>query len=782
MGDLGIAKVEVSINSSLANVVPKPEMPNVDIVVNDDPRQFLSNGERSSRGIEVTTDLNGNWSMVHCARKYIQKSNYISGGSTSTPPTGSITWNATDALPDEVKGNDKLLGPDQVTDFQPPANGGYPTDYKGPRWQNIYQGSTGSTNATLGETSTSGPAVEFDKYSGAIEQYESLPGMWWGVTCSPGFSKQQGFYLDIQRAAEITSKNQPSWILIKIEGEKEFWIWLMTDEKPLLWDKKADIKETMHGCGGLTRGGSIRFGVMPLGGRIVFSINGGDYVFAGRSSTTSSGGGGTIATNDPKTFDLQPVFFEPTDISVFGSNCRAVVSLANMGFSKGKVYTPALGAAMLDGTTSGSYDGNLFTIETSTGEIYGATSTQYGEDGHGTITETFEPCNQSSNATVCVLEMEADDIGTPGVSRIKGSKNAPAGASPKRGVTIKSGSNRRKRVLKGGKAGGEPVIGLNMTFTAPDFYHSRHTAEVTIYNPGGGNSSFLDSSQGVEISCGWGSANKVFTGVTLGGYNVESPGLESIVLNCEDYMFILDSCMMINSPYYDGMKAANAITDLAARAGITALDDSEVSDYALPSGYSHTKPLYRFSKGRTIKDCILDIVKLTECTIYFDPEGKLHYTGIQGGIAYGGGSSGADIAASTSGNNIVLDELRMGTKLSQAINCLNVETVDRTSGNPIIITKYADSAGDLFPYLKQGFNPCGMFGSWQAANAWITMISERVFKAAHEASAKTPDPGGIIPMQNITIAGQKIRVNQVQRNYSAYENSLTATVSGDWYG
>ena len=779
MGDLGIAKVEVSINGSLSNVAAKPEMPNVDIVVNDDPRLFLSNGERSSTGIEVTTDLNGNWSMVHCARRYIQKGNYIEGGSSIAAPTGTITWTATNDLPGEVK--DNFLGDDQVTAFQQP--GAYTSDYEGPRWHNIYQGSTGSTNISLGETApASGATVEYDKYSGAIEQYESSPGMWWGVKCTPNFEKQQGFYLDIQRAAEISSKNQPSWILIKLEGLEQLWIWLMTDEKPLLWNKNKDIKETMHGCGGLTRGGSIRLGIMPLGGRIVFNINGGDYVYAGRSTSGSSGGGGTTASNDPNTFDLQPVLFQATDISVYGSNCRAIVSLAKMGFSKGKVYTPALGAAMLDGTTSGSYDGNLFTIETSTGDIYGATSSQYGENGHGTITETFETCNQSSNATVCVLEMEPDDKGTPGVSRIRGTKNSPSGSSPKTGVTIRSGGSNRRRLLKSGKSGGEPVIGLNMSFTAPDFYHSRHTAEVTIYNPGGGNSSYLEKSQGIEISCGWDTANKVFTGVTLGGYNVESPGLESIVLNCEDYMFILDSCMMINSPYYDGMSVKNTITDLAARAGIKTLDDSEVSDYALPSGYSHTKPLYRFSKGRTIKDCILDVVKLVECTIYFDPEGKMHYTGIQGGIAYGGGNSGGDIAASTSGDNIVLDELRMGTKLSQAINCLNVETIDRTSGSPIIITKYADAQSDIFPYLKQGFNPCGMFGSWQAANAWITMISERVFKPAKEASAKTPDPGGIIPMQNITIAGQKIRVNQVQRNYSAYENSLTATVSGDWYG
>jgi hypothetical protein len=168
-----------------------------------------------------------------------------------------------------------------------------------------------------------------------------------------------------------------------------------------------------------------------------------------------------------------------------------------------------------------------------------------------------------------------------------------------------------------------------------------------------------------------GSSKKLFTGVTLGGYRSETAGLETLVLHCEDYMFILDSCMMINSPYYDGFYAFDAVANLALRAGIMPVDDSQGQPYALPQGYSFARPLFRFNKGRTIKDCILDVVKQTECTIFFDADGIMHYSDIQGGIAFaGGGASGGSIDASPSGENMILDEFRKEIKIASAINCL----------------------------------------------------------------------------------------------------------------
>ena len=349
---------------------------------------------------------------------------------------------------------------------------------------------------------------------------------------------------------------------------------------------------------------------------------------------------------------------------------------------------------------------------------------------------------------------------------------------PKNIRGVSSRRTRRSNV----RSSSSDVLSVNINFQAPDSYHAIQTAEVTFYNEGGRNNSLIERSHGIKIGLGWGSAPTIFTGVTLGGYRSETAGMETITVNCQDYMYILDSARMINSPYYDGLDAFDAVNDIAKRAGISPVDDTGSSGYALPCGYSFTKPAMRFSKSRTLKDCILEIARLAECCIYFDEDGVMHFSGIQGGIAFSGGgsSSGASFSKSPSGEDTIIDEYRVESKVGEAVNQIYVESVDRTSGALYFSRKLASNG--LFDFYKPCFISQPALGSQQACNKWITMLSERLFKAPTATTIKTFSSQKIVPLTTISVEGKPYRVLSLQRSYRSDENSLTTTVSGEWYG
>lgn len=792
--DLKIATANVSISGgTLPNVEPQPEYKDLDIVVTDDPRQFNANSQGASDGIEITQDVSGNWAIAHCARRYTQRPNLVQGGSSTAPSVANaVTWTASDSLPPSFAS----LLENQSQGLTQPSGGGYPTSYTGPRWRNVYIGTqsqgvddsnlVGTPSGTTGQATQQANNV-FYKYSTAAQQSQTSPGIWWGAEANVGYAKGEGCWVDIQRSGEKPTQGQASWVLVLINGANGLAVFMTTNKRPKIVNMEKQTQEDMSTVGTLSAGSSVRLGILSLCGRIIFNFNGADYVYTLRADSSSGNSGSNSTGVEPDQFDFQPIEdFEISDIAVYGTNCQAILSVADMTFTKGTLRTPAVGSIDNDsGQATGGYEGDLFTIETGTGAItYGASSEDHAGGG-GTLTvEWVDSSNRDNKVANIILTPGGDDKLTPAVSRmfsVTGAGNVGSrggnGGTRSRGVSIRG--NKSLNVTRGSG----DVLAVNMTFSAPDYYHSKQSAEVTIYNPGGAHDSWLDKSQGITIECGWGSAKKLFTGVTLGGYRSETAGLETLVINCEDYMFILDSCMMINSPYYDGFYAYDAVANLAMRAGIMPVDDSQGQPYALPQGYSFARPLFRFSKGRTIKDCILDVVKQTECTIFFDADGIMHYADIQGGINYGAGasSSAGSIDAAPSGENMILDEFRTEVRLSSAINCVFVESVDRTSGNPIYITRYAQQ-NNLFGFLKPGFNPQSAFGSWQAANSWLDMITQRVFKAPRAVTVKTASDAAITPMTTITVGGKPYRVTSLQRSYRADENSLTTTVSGEWYG
>jgi hypothetical protein len=176
-----------------------------------------------------------------------------------------------------------------------------------------------------------------------------------------------------------------------------------------------------------------------------------------------------------------------------------------MTFTKGTLRTPAIGSIdSRSGQATGGYDGDLFTISTGTGDItYGASSEEHAGGG-GTLTvEWVDSANRDNKVANIILNPGGNDKLTPAVSRMFSVNNSATsgGGGPRsrgRGVSIKT--RNAKSVAR---ASGD-VLAVNMSFSAPDYYHSKQTAEVTIYNPGGVHDSWIEKSQGITISCGWG--------------------------------------------------------------------------------------------------------------------------------------------------------------------------------------------------------------------------------------------------------------------------------------
>jgi len=786
--DLEIAKADISIGENLANVEERPEYKNVDAVIPDDISQFISNSQGASDGIEINQDVSGNWAVAHCIRRVTQRQNDIEGGTSSSQNTSNpITWKATDALPQQFR---NFLGTaSQSQPFQPPSGGGYPTGYKGPRWRSVYQSSQseGADDSEIASSGAGAPAATpaagsvFYKYSTAIQQTQSSPGIWWGVEANVSYEKGEGCWIEVQRSGEKAIKGQESWILIILNGAASgLAIWMMPNKRPKLINLEKGTQEDMSTVGNLQPGGGVRLGVLNLCGRLILNFNGSDYIYSLRSDSASPNPQASAGNSDPGQFDFQDIEFIISDVAVFATNCQAIVNISDMTYTKGTLRTPATGSMTASGEANGGYSGDMFTIEGSEETTYGASSEEHA-DGAGRLSINWVQSSNRGNTTADIIMEPSDDKKkTSAVHRIYSFENAntrakSSSSSRRRGVSVRKSSKKATP-----RASGD-VLAISMQFEEVDSYHSKQSAEVTVYNPGGVHDDWMETSQGISISCGWGITKKLFTGVTLGGYRSETAGLETLVIHCEDYMFILDSCPMIDSPYYDGKYAFDCVADLALRCGINPVDDSTSPPYALPQAYNWQRPLMRFSKGRTLKDCIIDIVKYTQCTVFFDQDGVMHYTDIQGGIHFGGGASTGSLVAAQSGKDMILDELRTETRISKALNAVSVKTVDRTSGQPILITRHA-GANNLFKFLKLGLNPQAAYGSWQAANAWCDLVTPRLFKAPKGVTAKTASDIAMTPMTYVSVAGQQYRLNSIQRSYSAEENSLTTTIAGEWYG
>jgi len=322
------------------------------------------------------------------------------------------------------------------------------------------------------------------------------------------------------------------------------------------------------------------------------------------------------------------------------------------------------------------------------------------------------------------------------------------------------------------------------------YFHVKKSASLTFYNPNGEVSDLVVTNQTViRVAWGWdvfGLPTHTFTGIVLNVSKSEVAGKETVTLNCEDYMYVLKSVPIINSPFYDGMVAVYAIQDLAERGGALTFekDWEEEEDYFLPSGYAFSSPKMRFNSSQNLLDCILEMTKRFEAYVYFDAAGKFHINKLPGGLFSAPTSD--PVAEFTSDMiaggpiNTILEERTVDISFESTLNAISILTVDRNTRNAIIYAKTAAGAEDHLVFLKPYLYNQPAFGELDAARAWAEEFALRAFFPILTTTFKTTGFLLVNPMEFITVDGQMFRVMSVKRSFTADSNDMNCSYECEW--
>ena len=345
------------------------------------------------------------------------------------------------------------------------------------------------------------------------------------------------------------------------------------------------------------------------------------------------------------------------------------------------------------------------------------------------------------------------------------------------------------------------VMEITESIQSPDRYHVTHSLDITLYNEGGIYDAISENSVPIQVGLTWAEMDgqtapvitNLFTGVTLNASRTLVAGKETITIHCEDYMFLLDATLIINSPYYDGMDGFNVVQDVALRACVEAIDDTGVEAgerFFMPSGYSFLQPAKRYDSKESLKSCIVDVCSMGAKVAYFDGDGKLHYDHIQGGISFS--SQPSEIAAAVSyvsdpsgaeDKKLILDEKRVETKLNSTVNRIVVKSICRTTRAIIMVSQSATAAVNRLSYRKTMFASVPSLGSFDATVAYIERYKPRVFKAIRGITIKTADDSSLaFPMSFMDVDGEKYRIMSINRSIRTDDNSLTTSLTGEWMG
>ena len=614
--------------------------------------------------------------------------------------------------------------------------------------------------------------------------------------------------------------------------------------------------------------GSMAIGFLPVCGKLAIYLNGQLFLYnrsvptdvlnaSGDTTTTANTAQSQAKAGD---FAYAPFTTQFNVVQVYGTNSQATVEMAAMRFAIGLAELPFTGRTAADGSASLSWgtkiyqvpqsnvaatkansNGDANTAYTANGASFNGVNTADNVDpvlssinyvGYGTVLTMLGPqptvgtVDQKSRMYQILLypqkikfistATESLPIGPPFVQRLRGSNK------------IKPPTDELDTPVIPAQVSfdaSDDVISINENWSSPDRVITVHTMEITLYNDQGQYDVLLQKCYGIQVSMGWNTATSgdgtlnsnniplVFTGATYGGSSVVKAGREAVVVQCQDYMAVLESAQMINSPYYDGMDVFDAVKDLCDRALVECQDDTDNHPrYYLPSGYSWTQPKMRFAGQSTIKDNLNEMIKLCERVAYFDENGVLHLANMQGGLlsTFTSVTSGEDqppyyyFCRNPNGNSqlgkysdfhIILNERKIDYKLASTVNEVLLRTVDRLQGSVYLIHRTSPPSGSSiarFPYKKQLWVDEPALGSVAAGNYYADELINRFTKVPKGISFTTLlAPGfSLHPMDVIKIlngdnndgaSGVLMRVQTLSRNYEAEANSLDTSITCEWW-
>lgn len=843
MANIGKAKVKIGLSGDLQNVNKSPKYSTFDL-----PSAFLkAAAENSDRTMPQSIDseaLEGAFTVLYPSKGAHYVNNYVDGDLKWDVAMSKrqVLWTPTDDM-----GKGTILNCFSLTkDYSlllPSADYSKDVSYSGPRWR-TRPGNVGSKEGATeidGNDLVEGESAS-NTYTTVIEQYQSTPAMWWGVKTTVDFPKQAGMWLNINLGSE-NKTGKASFLVVNINppGEKGApqggtdydgnespggGVASPTDSFSIVIDEKGAYlidyynpynkvltevpkspsdwnKFKLRGSDGITGTIGVNIGVLPMIGYLAVYINGTSNIYPRRDKTDSS--------------TLSHFTMKISEVQVYGRNTISTINMAAMIFSPSAMIEPPVISSSEDSDWKGSSTGHDSVIggEPSSIAVYAGPN---GKISCGACCKTFtsggESACPSSSATDGFVSSMCPEADAGGAIDVTFSSLETKAAINFRMKIIMSpeaadclGSDIMLNIktpylfrLRGNNAGEltsgadidaniADVMSMSESWDSPDYVHVTHTVDVTLYNKGGTHNSLLTSSQGIAVDAGiGGDVSRIFTGITLDASTSEVAGKETLTVHCKDYMELLETNMFLNCPYYDGMLDINAAKDIAIRAGI----EVDVGDgvktgsngYYLPAGYSFTEPRMKWSSETTLKDGLVNVCKLGEKIFYFDEEGVMKITALQGGLAFEGDTtSSASFSSSPDGAdfNVILDEKRVEKLVGSVVSSIYVTSWDRVRG---AIIAYQDvSNAQNVPYNKTLFVDQPAYGSVEAVVNWVNMIKDRVYKVPRRITFKTlQDNFSLKPLSFITVDGQKYRVKSMNRRFDAESNSLTSDITAEWFG
>ena len=361
------------------------------------------------------------------------------------------------------------------------------------------------------------------------------------------------------------------------------------------------------------------------------------------------------------------------------------------------------------------------------------------------------------------------------------------------------------------------VLGLELTWNATSFNELVHTGTLRIQNrPRNRPIDYRNLTNGavyLKINAWWdngaghdpGTDNRqIFEGLTTGATVETKAEQEVVVFKIEDYMNVLTGSKFMNSPYYDGMKASLAVTDIVRQTGLgessimigniqasTAGDDPQ--EYGLPIGPNPlAQPMFKFQEGSPYKDAIVKIATLDGKVIYFDQQGRFHYDPIPGGAFFDEDTSPivnfvSSPRSTTDGSLVVWNSVSFSRAINDVYNVIRIATVDKETGIRILLGDSYDSgisdpkSQGYLGYRKRLdiFEPA--LGGLKEAARYFYTYRTRVFLPPLVAKFETYGYSGLKPLDTITLDGSKIRIVNISLRFDPKDNLYFMNIEGEWY-
>jgi len=679
-----------------------------------------------------------------------------------------------------------------------------------------------------------------------VNQTAVKDGLWWAIESSPFLAEENTpFWIQFKRMESPTSAEHETMIVISIApGDPKNWydILIRNDGRASIIDYRGNLSEgstspeansatpsngntppedsgettpsppprpqadsDKDGSKVLDEQKNIEIGIMVIAGRLIVFINDVEVVYT------------RIEKSGPNSGQIKECKIPKGKVQIFATNIQACVNISPMTFAPAGLMAWSL-AHLPEGLeyegvdNKGIYGGSVVKLPKQLDavvDVYGIDCKEFIGVGGGALLPTLPffqkkgyaafrkkpscrevPCGEAPETETYVLAMKADD-GDFGGAILKNSRT-PFFFKLKGGAKIDREPDFESQTLYG-------ILEATETAEAPDYFHFKKTATVTVYNEGGRYDYLRDSQHGITLKWGWSGVTeikKTFTGIIISATSVEIAGRESLQLHCEDYMYILKNMPIVNSPFYDGMIAFYAIKDLAQRAELTveAIQDDInplLETPFLPSGYGFTKPAMRFPSKNMIFECMINIAQRFELFIFFDPDGKLHVKKLPGGLFSDVSEENITDSSyftrnpSSDFQNIILDEKNIEFNYDSTVNRISVMTVDRDTRLPILVTRSPESydSESLIIFKKVALIDQPALGGLAEAIDWIENYAERAFRPIRKTSFRTA--GGlssILPFDFILVDGIEFRLMSLNRSFSAESNDFTNTYNAEWLG